>query len=58
MRLIDENKVGEVKGTEVSVLRTDVMVKIGQENWKNWNRARIGQAQLEVCAQQVLLKLK
>ena len=58
MRLIDENKVGEVKGTEVSVLRTDVMVKIGQENWKNWDRARIGQAQLEGCVQQVLLKLK
>lgn len=32
--LIDEDKAGDVKGPEVSVIRTDVMVKIEQENWK------------------------
>lgn len=34
-RLIEVNKVGDVKGLEVCVIRTDIMVKIEQENWKN-----------------------
>lgn len=34
-RLIDEDKAGDVKGPEISVIRKDIMVKIEQENQKN-----------------------
>lgn len=34
-KLTDEDRVGDMEGLEISVIRTDIMVKIEQENWKN-----------------------
>lgn len=46
-RLIDENKVEDVKGLEVSVIRTDVMVKMEQDNWKNGGLCSAGLLKLK-----------
>lgn len=34
-KLTDEARVGDLEGLEISVIRTDMMVKIEQENWKS-----------------------
>lgn len=46
-RLIDEDKVGDVKEPEVSVIRTDVPAKIEPETWKNGGSCSAGLLKLK-----------
>lgn len=46
-KLTDEDRVGDTKGLEISVIRTDIMVKIEQENWKSGGLCSAGLLKLK-----------